>query len=473
MNSFTITIVELITSMLGTGLASALFGINKLIYKKSKFLATFPIINISYFGSSSVIVTILIILKKLEQIEQLYFYKFSKIITFLYSYLSKFLAIFNLLTFIYLLSFIISVTFYLNSQEAEMLINEIASVEYKCLRDDTNCGVNKEHNSPIEEITFLDFIIICSSVFLSNILTYYNGASFYFENKRIAHLIKGKIKIELIPTESKSLCDKNFCEFLNSLICYKLTLLQILWYISLISVIYFIFSLIILIEQITHPWPQALLLGNSFFPFGLVLSVRSFIFSLYGKFIDCCGNSESPSKRKYIMIILLLLFILNFCIQIITFSSIIASQNGNSKVGILIDINANNYFEKLNNNWFKNYFLSHVNDNYLIFGIKIASLDKIFFPFIIGAALLVCNAILIILKINYFRRTLVDYITPLRNYIAKLFEVEENGQKTNLELINIIPIRKNINGKETSEIIQYYSRKIITQDVDIRISNTN
>lgn len=281
MNSFTITIVELITSILGIGLTSPLFGINKFIYEKSKFLTAFPIINILYFGSSSVIVTILIILKKLEKIEQLCFYKFSKIITFLYSYLSKFLAIFNLLTFVYLLSFETSVTFYFNSKDIEILINEITSVEYKCQRDDTNCGVTEDNNSPMEEIKFLDFIIFCFSVFLSTILTYYNGASFYSENKRIAHLIKGKIKIELIPTESNSLCDKNCCEFLNSLICYKLTLLQILHYISLISVIYFIFSLILLIEGFTHPWPQALLLGNAFFySFGLVLSVLSFISSL-------------------------------------------------------------------------------------------------------------------------------------------------------------------------------------------------
>lgn len=95
MNSLTITIVELITSILGTGLTSVLFGINKLIYEKSKFLTSLPYINISYFGSSSIIVTILIILKKLEKVEQLCFYKYSKIITFIYSYLSKFLAIFK------------------------------------------------------------------------------------------------------------------------------------------------------------------------------------------------------------------------------------------------------------------------------------------------------------------------------------------------------------------------------------------
>lgn len=266
MNSLTITIVELITSILGTGLTSVLFGINKLIYEKSKFLTSLPYINISYFGSSSIIVTILIILKKLEKVEQLCFYnKYSKIITFIYSYLSKFLAIFNILAFLYLLSFGSTSTFYFNSKDAEILINEIKSVEYKCERDDTNCGVSEGDNSPIEEKTFLDFIIFCSSIFLSSILTYYNGASFYSENKRITHLIKGKLKIELIQTESNSLCDKKCCEFLNSLICYKLTLLQTLHYISLISIIYFTFSLILFIEGLTYPWPQAFLLGNAFF----------------------------------------------------------------------------------------------------------------------------------------------------------------------------------------------------------------
>ena len=112
--------------------------------------------------------------------------------------------------------------------------------------------------------------------FFSSFLTYYNGASFYSENKRIINLIKGKIKIELIPTESNSVCDKNCYEFLNNLICYKLTLLQILNYISVISFIYFIFSLILLIEGITHPWPQARLLGEAFFY--LWASIISIIF---------------------------------------------------------------------------------------------------------------------------------------------------------------------------------------------------
>lgn len=67
MNSFTITIVELITSIIGTGLTSTLFEINKLIYEKSKYLSSLPIINISYFGSSTIISSILIILKKLKK----------------------------------------------------------------------------------------------------------------------------------------------------------------------------------------------------------------------------------------------------------------------------------------------------------------------------------------------------------------------------------------------------------------------
>ena len=82
-----------------------------------------------------------------------------------------------------------------------------------------------------------------------------------------------------------------------------------------------------------------------------------------------------------------------------TFSSILGSQNGNSKIGILINIKAENYFEELYNSPFKDYFLKYVNDNYyIIFGIKSASLDKIFFAFIIGAVFFIFNFILIFLK---------------------------------------------------------------------------
>ena len=101
-NSITVTILELISSIIGAGLTSFLFKINKLIYEKSKFLYCLPFINISYFGSSSVILTILFIMKKLQYIEQLFFYKFSKICSLIYSYLSKFLALFNLFSFFYI-----------------------------------------------------------------------------------------------------------------------------------------------------------------------------------------------------------------------------------------------------------------------------------------------------------------------------------------------------------------------------------
>ena len=114
-------------------------------------------------------------------------------------------------------------------------------------------------------------------------------------------------------------------------------------------------------------------------------------------------------------------------------------------------------------------------DNYyIIFGIKSASIDKIFFAFILGAGILICNIILIFLDISYFRRALADFTIPLRNYTAKLFAIE-NGEKINLDLINVIPStinhKKNINGKEVNEDIQIYTRKILTENVPITSCN--
>ena len=74
---------------------------------------------------------------------------------------------------------------------------------------------------------------------------------------------------------------------------------------------------------------------------------------------------------------------------------------------------------------------------------------------------------------NYFIRALVDYNIPLRNYTAKLFSVEENGQIINLDSINIIPStitqKKIINGKEENENIQVYTRRILSEDVEMKM----
>ena len=139
---------------------------------------------------------------------------------------------------------------------------------------------------------------------------FFNGASFYSENTRITKLIKGKIEINFFPVDKISLFDKKFCELLNSITCYRLTILQLLCGISILSLISFVFLLISLILGLKNTWPQTIFFReNIFVPLGLVLYILTFIFSIYCKDVQSCNFSTPPTKRKCILSLLLL-----FCI---------------------------------------------------------------------------------------------------------------------------------------------------------------
>ena len=233
---------------------------------------------------------------------------------FIYIYLSKFLALFNLFSFFYLLCFISVVTHRISERDLNLYKSVITDVKCECMDKTIESGiVNLENEELLPEKDYLDFGLFCFSVFFSSFLTYYNGFSYSSENKRITYLIKGKLNIELYKTESQSLCDKKFCDFLNMLICYKLTLLQILRYLTLISLAIFFDSLILLILGLTHSWTQAGLLGNPFLiSFNLVFPFLVIIASLYCKGSDWCDKDNPPSKRKCSMLILLILSFIFF-----------------------------------------------------------------------------------------------------------------------------------------------------------------
>ena len=71
--------------------------------------------------------------------------------------------------------------------------------------------------------------------------------------------------------------------------------------------------------------------------------------------------------------------------------------------------------------------------------------------------------------VTYLVRSLTEYNLPNRAYEAKLFFIEENGIKTDLNSIEIIPkrisIKKLINNKEVEEEIIAYHRNVKSNDV--------
>ena len=98
-------------------------------------------------------------------------------------------------------------------------------------------GNEKEENLPNFEL--IDFLIFIFSVLFSILFMFFNGASFSSENTRITKLIKGKIEIVFFPMEKISIFDKRICELLNSITCYRLTILQLLNCISALGLISF------------------------------------------------------------------------------------------------------------------------------------------------------------------------------------------------------------------------------------------
>jgi hypothetical protein len=77
----------------------------------------------------------------------------------------------------------------------------------------------------------------------------------------------------------------------------------------------------------------------------------------------------------------------------------------------------------------------------------------------------------IVLIFSYIHRALFEYNTPNRNYTAKLYSIEENGEKIDVDNIEVslltVKLTKNVKGKEIVEEQQIYSRKAIARNVEV------
>ena len=196
LESLYVTISELITSILGIIINSIASSFINKIKDKFDSIISLNYINITYFGSSSIIATIILVLRKLNKIEQSVGYKFGSYSTQIYSYISKIMAIINIIGFLYLMAFTSWIAIHPSREEVESilhvtylgihgeinLITGTEGVELNC--DNMDC-YDDEKKDEINNIKYIDFFIFIFSIFLSFFLMFFNGASFYSENTRI------------------------------------------------------------------------------------------------------------------------------------------------------------------------------------------------------------------------------------------------------------------------------------------------
>ena len=444
-SSMMVTIFEFISSILGTILNTYIFSVFKKAKDKIGFSFSIYYINFSYFGSSSVIIIILFILRKLHKIENSFGYKFGSYSTLIYSYFSKLMAVFNIIIFIYLLSFasfvtvrsdpgnvkdILPVTNIGLGGEVDLISGTPEGVKLDC--DSMKCFDNeKEENVPNND--YFEYLLFVFAVIFSILFMFFNGASFYSENTRITKLIKGKMEINFFRVQKISIFDEKFCSILNSITCYRLTIMQLLNCISVLCLINFTCLLTSFIIGLTLSWPQAIFFNqNVAAPIGLVLSIFSFIASIYCKNVECCDFNSPPSKRKCIMIILLCLTILFFPLQILGFVTVFSSQLGHSSVKIKCsDEKPCDEFFTIIDNYHRTKYVFDVD----VFKSKG---NQIFGGFILGALPLFSYFFIMVLMVSFIRRSMNEFSSLNIIYEPKLYSLEENGQKVDMDLIEVI-----------------------------------
>ena len=163
------------------------------------------------------------------------------------------------------------------------------------------------------------------------------------------------------------------------------------------------------------------------------------------------------------MIFPLLFFILFFPIQLISFTFLFSSQIGASRISVTCS------YDKPCDDVFLIYDNKFRDKYTLIFNVKEASFGKKILGFILGIIPPFCFFFIIVFMVSYIVRALTEYNTPNRAYEAKLFFLEDNGNKTDLNNIEIISkrtsIKKLINNREVEEEIITYHRNVKSTDV--------
>jgi hypothetical protein len=122
-DSFWLSIIQFITSIIGIVANSYILSISKKIFDSSKFLFSTQVVNISFFSGGTGLSTILLFLKKFDKINQGCFYNFSWLSSKIYSICSKVMMIINIFGFFYMIGFTHFLTMDVGEDGGKQLFN--------------------------------------------------------------------------------------------------------------------------------------------------------------------------------------------------------------------------------------------------------------------------------------------------------------------------------------------------------------
>lgn len=178
-------------------------------------------------------------------------------------------------------------------------------------------------------------------------ITFFNGESFSSDSTRIKFLSSGKLSLEFIPIEVTScLCRREkSCDLLNLLFCYKATVFNIEFLISLFSFIIFLFT-IFLFAYIFKQLPiHVEFISYWLAGVPLLISVYCFLLGLCCE--DCCCKNRTPGWKKFCVIIAIIITFALYPFEIIGLPISVGTLNGKINFRADCDIKVEYHLDKL------------------------------------------------------------------------------------------------------------------------------
>ena len=483
-NSFYLSIYQIISTIIGIIANSWMISLTKKILDVSKFLSTTYAINISFFSSGTTISTIILILKKLEKLNQSGFYLFGWLGSKIYSICSKILMIVNIFGFFYLISFTQFITMNLDVKEGQNLFNNTKfehvgpgkEIEYHLKYrngsfycDNRNCSSDEIYYDEDGE-NFFSGNIFSTLVFslISCFIMFLNGESFSSDSTRIKFLSTGKLSIEFKPIEiANSICKReNSCKSLNCLFCYNATVFKIEVLLSFFSFFLIVFWVILVIL-----YEKYLPIQIHFITFWIlippmVVSLGCFLLGLCCA--SCCCRNRDPCWKKFCAIIVLFIAIIAFLDEIISLSLALGTLNG--KIKFTVDCSDKILHELDHQELYESLCFEDYKNKYLLITLKSCSLKDIAIVFAIISLNIFLTFYIIVLLLNYIRRGAREHPFPKRAYETIMFLIE-NGQKICVDDIKIEKEQVKFTENKGGKVIEYakniYKRIILQNQTTI------
>jgi hypothetical protein len=205
---------------------------------------------------------------------------------------------------------------------------------------------------------------------------------------------------------------------------------------AFLGLISFAFSLTTLLIGNKNLWPQTLFFRENIgTPIAIAYSVCAIMLSL-----SSLNFNSPPSKRKSLMYFFLFYSMVLYFFQILGFVTIFSSQLGHSS--ILIECFSKDSCKEL--------FTIHdyYQRTYYKFKVQVhkSKDNQIILSFFLAAIPLICLFFITILVISFIRRSMNEY-NSLNCYEPKVFSVEENGQKVDIDLFEVVTDKVKVNNK--------------------------